>query len=226
MRVEYIDNNGYVVETKRAVYIFNYVEGLLPAAYLRSDKPLMFFVSNAGQEYYSQSVFAYKKSVIYSHDVPQDPVNKVFKMFPGDMVHLGYAKVYAHGSNRDGLIYVVEEEDFTIVCAGSFNNWHYQETSSLKRVEMETAYFLDVLKSIQDVSPVDILIFPVNPDMGYNYDYGARKAVARLKPRFFFPTQFKRRELISEFERWAHAGSGTQFFFPKYTNQRFEVNND
>lgn len=226
MRVEYIDNNGYIIETNKAVYVFNYVEGLLPSTYLRSPKPLVFFVSNGGKEYYSESIYAYKKTIIYSKDIQQDPYNKVFKMYPGDNIHLGFAKVYAHGSNRDGLIYIVKEDDVSFLVAGSFNNWHYQEFASEQRVQIETSYFLEVLKSISDFKPFDMIFFPVNPDIGYNYDYGAKRAVSMLEPKHFFPTQFKRNALITDFMTWAENKKDTKFYFPKYTNQRFEVEND
>lgn len=223
MRVEYIDNNGYIIETDKAVYVFDFVEGLLPSTYLRSGKPLILLVSNGNPEFYSESIYVFKKTIIYSNDIKQEPYNKVFQMFPGDMVHLGFAKVHALGSNREGLIYIIEEDGKRFMHAGNFNNWHYQEYSTEKRVEIETSYFLEILDSLKDFKPLDILIFPVNATMGYNYDHGAKRAIRVLKPKHFFPTQFKRGALIQEFASWSAQQKDTETHIPKFTNQKFEV---
>ena len=226
MRVEYIDNNGYVIETEKAVYVFNFVDGLLPGTYFRNNKPLIFFVSNGNREYYSEGIYSYKKTVIFSYDILQEPYQKVFKMYPNEMIHLGFAKVYAYGTTREGVVYVVKEDDKTFIDAGNLNNWHYQEFSTTKRVEMETENFLSTLMELEGHSNPDVLIFPVNAEIGYNYDHGAKRAVRILKPKHFFPTQYERLSRINEFINWTETEENTQFHFPKYNNQIFEVKDD
>lgn len=226
MKIEYISNNGYIVETDKAVYVFDFVDGLLPSSYFRKEKPFIFFVSNNNAEYYSQGIYFYRKTVIYSFDIPQDPYNQVFKMSPGDMVHLGFAKVHAFSSTREGVSYLIEEDDHKIFHAGSLNNWHYQDNYSEKRVQMETENFLGIIDSLKAYLPIDVMIFPVNASLGYNYDHGAKRVVRLLKPKHFFPTQFNRVSLIEEFVNWAANEKETKFYFPKYTNEDFEVQND
>lgn len=226
MRVEYIDNNGYIIETEKAVYVFDFVDGLLPATYFRKTKPLIFFVSNNNQEYYSEGIYSYKKTVIYAYDIPQDPYNKVFKVFPGEMIHLGFAKVFAEGTTRDGVTFIIQEDDKTMIHAGNLNNWHYQEFASEKRVEIETEHFLSCVKELEKYGDIDVLIFPVNSDVGYNYDHGAKRASRILKPKHFFPTQFRRTNNIEEFMNWTKGEDMTTYHFPKYNNQSFEVQND
>lgn len=223
MKVEYLDNNGYLIETDKAIYVFDFVEGLLSASYLRKQKPMLFFVSNQSPEHYSMGIDVYRKTIVYSYDIPQEPLSKVFKMYPKDMLHLGFAKVYAEDTTRDGVSYIIKEEDKTFIIAGNLNNWHYQEFSSDKRVELETERFLACIQELKCYENPDVLIFPVNPELGFNYAHGAKKAVRSLKPKHFFPTQFKRLRNIEEFIKWSET-SDTRFHFPKYNNENFEVN--
>ncbi len=224
LRVEYINNNGYIVETDKAVYVFDFVDGFLPATYLRKNKPLIFFVTNGDKEHYSQSIYSYRKTVIFAYDILQEPYNKVFKMYPNEMIHLGFAKVYTRPTTRDGVVYIIKEDDKTIIHAGNLNNYHYQEFSSAKRVELETQNFNECLNGLREFENPDILIAPVNPVIGFNYEYGAKRSTRVLNPKHFFPTQFRRYSEISSFVTFGEAEEGTEFHFPKYNNQEFMIN--
>lgn len=224
LRVEYINNNGYLIETNKAVYVFDFVDGFLPATYLRKNKPLIFFVTNNDKEHYSQSIYSYRKTVVFSYDIPQEPYNKVFKLYPNEMLHLGFAKVYTRPTTRDGLVYIIKEDDKTFIHAGNLNNYHYQEFSSEKRVELETQNFNACLNDLLEFENPDVLIFPLNPHIGFNYEYGAKRSVRLLKPKHFFPTQFRRLNEINNFINFSETEKKTQFHFPKFNNQEFMIN--
>ena len=218
MNVEYINNNGYIVETTRAVYVFDYVEGMLPAHYLRNTKPLIFLVTTNHPEHFSQAIFSYDKTVIFPWDMGFAPYRKVFMMEPYEMVHLGFAKLHSFASCKEGVSYVIEEEDCKIFYAGTLNCWQDREKKGTHNALDARDAFVKSMKPIIQKAPFDLMMFPVNASVGSDYDEGARYAIVSCAPKRFFPTQFKSRDRILNFTNWTQTLPETKFFTPGYDN--------
>lgn len=223
MRVEYINHSGYVVETECAIYIFDYVEGVLPSRYLRSEKPTFFLVSHHHADHYSPAIYRFNKTIILSSDIEVAPYNNVFMMSEGDMIHLGFAKIYAFGSTDAGISFVVEEENVKIFFAGDLNDWHWKEDSSIKEANEATHAFRQALKGVTQHAPFDVVIFPVDARLGLDYDQGAKYAIEQLKPRYFFAMHFWDRSQIQSFIDLSLSLKKPQCFFPRHNNKVFEV---
>lgn len=223
MRVEYINHSGYVVETECAIYIFDYVEGVLPSRYLRSEKPTFFFVSHHHADHYSPAIYRFNKTVILSSDINVAPYNNVFMMSEGDMMHLGFAKIYAFGSTDAGISFVVEEANVKFFFAGDLNDWHWKDDSSIKEAKEATHAFHLNMKQVIEYAPFDVVMFPVDARMGTDYDQGAKYAIEHLKPSAFFAMHFWDIAQIQSFIDWSQNLKKTQCFFPRHNNKVFEV---
>lgn len=219
VNVEYINNAGYVVETEKAVYIFDYVEGLLPSRYLYSEKETFFFVTSRHRNHYNESIYSYGKTVILSSDILVSPYRNVFMMEPGDEIHLGFAKVRTYESTGGGVCYFIQEGDLKILHAGSLNNWHWKDTFTPAESRFETHRFHEILQEIAVYAPIDILMFTLEPSMGEDFDCGAREALDLLQPLCFFPIKTKHDD--SRFFNWAMSRPITTCYEPKHDNQVF-----
>lgn len=219
INVEYINNAGYVVETDKAVYIFDYVEGLLPSRYLYSDKETFFLVTSRHRNHYNESIYSYGKTVILSSDILVSPYRNVFMMSAGDEIHLGFAKIRAYDSTGGGICYLIQEDELKMLHAGSLNNWHWSERFTPTESRYEIHKFNQILQEIAIHAPLDIVIFPLEPSMGEAYDRGARDVVDTLHPLCFFPMMAHHDD--SRFFDWATSRPITTCYQPKHDNQVF-----
>ena len=64
IRIEYIQGFSYVLEYDKHVFIFDYVEGMLPSRYLKGDKIVHFIVSCLDEKHFSENICAYRKPII------------------------------------------------------------------------------------------------------------------------------------------------------------------
>ena len=222
MNVEYVNDNGYIVETKQAVYVFDYVDGMLPGHYLRQKKPLVFLVTIDHPRHFSQGIFSYDKTIIVPYDMGFTPFRKVFMMEPHEMIHLGFAKIHSFPTLGKGVSYLIEEEDHKVFYAGNLNLWQYKERKKDSTIKKAREAFRDIVKEVISFAPLDALIFPVNPEIGDDYDEGARYAIVALSPRKFFPTQFEELSNIKSFMKWAKEFPDTGFYFPLHKNKKYE----
>lgn len=55
MKITYISHSGFLVETERCYYLFDYYRGELPP--LEPEKPILVFASHFHQDHYQPAVF-------------------------------------------------------------------------------------------------------------------------------------------------------------------------
>lgn len=223
MQVEYINHSGYIIETDQAVYVSDYVEGILPAHYLRCGKPLVFMVSNSDERHYSDTIYSYNKTVIIPHDVSVVLYDKLFIMSEGDELHLGFAKIYALPSSQEGLSYLIVEDNKKIFIAGGLNDWHYQDRLGKKQSDYYSEKFRVAMHEVIKYGPFDLMIFPVNPTIGTNYDAGARYAIVSCAPKHFFVSQRPFSNSIDTFVEWCNSLKETKLYLPKHENKVFKL---
>lgn len=209
MRVEYIDKNGYLLETSEAVYVFDYVDGRLPSHYLRQDKPLLFFVSCRDENHYSEGIYSYRKTVILSYDVDVTPYSKVFKVRPDDVVHLGFAKVYVVNNPKQGVCYVIKENGRTYLFTGNMN-LRFKDNAADEHTAYQKELFLNTMNELRKHGPYDLAIFDVSDEasVGHFLKY--------CEPRHVFPIGKLNNQLVDK---------DVLIYQPKYSNYIFEVKN-
>lgn len=119
MKITYIHHSGYLLETSRALLLFDFVEGTLPA--LDPDKDLFVFVSHRHGDHFSPKIFDLAAShpkirFILSDDIWQNRVPEhlhglAWFMDPGKVLEFqeaGGLRVTAFKSTDEGVAFIVE----------------------------------------------------------------------------------------------------------------------
>ena len=222
VNVEYLSHSGYAVETDKIIMIFDYVKGILPSKYLKSDKQCCFFITHHHSDHFSQSVFSYKKTVVMSDDINLDPFFNVFKVRAGDMLVCDKISVKVFGSTDEGVSFLVSDGDVNIFHAGDLNNWHWKDESTNEEVEAAQASFLEIISQVAEY-PIDVAMFPVDSRMGSEYDLGARQFVDRCKPSHLFPMHFQSVDSLLPMQIYLKSNKNIQYYLPLKNNHAFEV---
>jgi L-ascorbate metabolism protein UlaG (beta-lactamase superfamily) len=220
--VEYLSHSGYVVETDKIIMIFDYVNGILPSKYLKSDKQCCFFITHHHSDHFSQSVFSYKKTVVMSDDINLDSFFNVFKVRAGDMLVCDKISVKVFGSTDEGVSFLVSDGDVNIFHAGDLNNWHWKDESTSEEIEFAQKSFLDIVAQVAEY-PIDIAMFPVDARMGSEFDLGARQFVDRCQPTHFFPMHFRSVDSLLPMQIYLKNFKHINYYVPLRNNHLFEV---
>jgi L-ascorbate metabolism protein UlaG (beta-lactamase superfamily) len=220
--VEYLSHSGYVVETDKIIMIFDYVNGILPSKYLKSDKQCCFFITHHHSDHFSQSVFSYKKTVVMSDDINLDSFFNVFKVRAGDMLVCDKISVKVFGSTDEGVSFLVSDGDVNIFHAGDLNNWHWKDESTSEEIEFAQKSFLDIVAQVAEY-PIDIAMFPVDARMGSEFDLGARQFVDRCQPTHFFPMHFRSVDSLLPMQIYLKNFKHINYYIPLKNNHLFEV---
>jgi L-ascorbate metabolism protein UlaG (beta-lactamase superfamily) len=220
--VEYLSHSGYVVETDKIILIFDYVNGILPSKYLKSDKQCCFFITHHHSDHFSQSVFSYKKTVVMSDDINLDSFFNVFKVRAQDMLVCDKISVKVFGSTDEGVSFLVSDGDVNIFHAGDLNNWHWKDESTSEEIEFAQKSFLDIVAQVAEY-PIDIAMFPVDARMGSEFDLGARQFVDRCQPTHFFPMHFRSVDSLLPMQVYLKNFKHINYYIPLRNNHLFEV---
>ncbi|AMC93156.1 hypothetical protein AOC36_03970 [Erysipelothrix larvae] len=223
LRVEFLGHSGFVVETDKAVYVFDFVYGNLPSHYLKNEsKPVLFLVSHHHEDHYSTSVFAYQMTTILSFDIDVVPYRDVFKVRPGDNINLGFAKIFVYPSTDDGVSYVIQEDNLTFMHSGDLNDWHWKTDSGVNEAKEATRSFREIVDRLVQYKGMDLMMFPVDPRLGRDFDQGARYIIEKLEPKIFIPMHYRGQiERLTPFIEWTQTVPSVHFEIPRHDNKYF-----
>lgn len=219
--VEFINHSGYVVETKEAVLIFDYVEGNLARQYLESSKTVIFFVTHSHNDHYNPGIFNYKKQVIASDDVKVPFGKDAILVKEKDSLIIDGMFISVFGSTDLGVSFLIRTSDATIFHAGDLNLWHWKEESTQDEIDVATFQFLNIIEDIKG-NEIDIAMFPVDPRMKKDFDSGARVFTQELKPKYFFAMHYSDAKQLEIFKKWAEMQKTSKVFIPNKDNEKVE----
>ncbi len=225
--VEYVHHSCYVVETKDAVLIFDYVQGNLPRHYLESSKLIIFFVTHSHEDHYNPGIFNYKKQVIASDDVRVPLGKDAIMVKEKDSLIMEGLHVSVFGSTDLGVSFLVKTEDVSVFHAGDLNHWHWKDESTQDEIDIATYQFLNIIEDIKG-NVIDIAMFPVDPRMKKDFDSGARVFTQELKPTCFFAMHYSDAKLLESFRKWSENQKNSRIYIPSKDNEKVEctINNE
>lgn len=202
MKVTYLGHSGFLVETQKAYYLFDYIRGQVPEP--SGGKPLYIFVSHSHGDHFSRKIFQSRKvpqadGYILSYDIRkkyrrgnvewiEDNGEKIFWAEPGKAVRLPQCRVLPLKSTDLGVAYLVEEEGLRIYHAGDLNWWHWEGETPAWNRNMEVNYKreIDRLKGRK----VDLAFVPLDPRMEGAYWYGMDYFLKNVPAAAVFPMHF------------------------------------
>lgn len=210
--ITFFHQSTFTVAIERTLLIFSYRETDLPQleeAYRLSEKDFMgfqnivVFVPRNSLVHHDPVIYTWKQSFpityVISEDARKDAPNRpnVRVIDKGGALSVAGVQVKAYGSTDAGISLMVKACGIRIFHAGDLNLWHWREENTLREIAQAEELFYQVVSEIPK-DPIDICMFPVDPNLGGFYDAGANHFIMTFKPRVFFPMHWGNRAEIAQ----------------------------
>ena len=198
MQVTYIHHSGFLVETHRFYYLFDYEKGPLPV--MDTDKPIFVFSSHSHYDHYNPEIFPMLSRLQMAHiqavlsdditppanvDVLQVSPEQVYRPDP----HL---KLTTFRSTDQGVAFLIEEDHLRIYHAGDLNDWVWEEESQAYNTQMTENYRkqIQLLSAALDHQALDAAFAVLDPRQEKDYDRGLCYFLEHIPARKVYPMHY------------------------------------
>lgn len=172
---------------------------------------ILVFIPMASAVHMDEVVFSWKPSFPITYIASQDLKGKVPErsnirfVQEGDSFSVADAAIRVCGATDEGVSFLVKTHGVSVYHAGDLNLWHWREQSSPQVIAKAEQTFYETVERIPH-EPLDVCMFPLDPNQGGYYDAGANHIIMTLKPRVFFPMHFgNRSEIAQDYARRMHS---------------------
>jgi len=236
MKLTYLYNSGFVIESERFMIILDYFkdthEAFVSQAITTFPGRIYVFASHWHPDHFNREVMRWKQKrpdiqYVFSNDIRKKMIWINFKdvvfLDKGQAWEDDFLCVKAFGSTDVGISFLIETEGKQIFHAGDLNNWHWNEESKPKDIQAAEQDFLhEVALLAETTTQLDLALFPVDPRLGKDYMLGAQQFVDRIQTKVFAPMHFgDNYEKAQAFSAYAEA-SGCRFVAWKGRGDRME----
>jgi len=133
MKITYIHHSGFLVETDRSRYLFDYEKGPLPR--LWDGKPLFVLSSHSHADHYNPEIFPLLTAAgvtevraILSHDITPPEGTDALSVAPEREYSLGPGQTLTTFRSTDlGVAFLIEDGPLLIYHAGDLNDWVWDD---------------------------------------------------------------------------------------------------
>ena len=134
MNITYIHHSGFLVETSRFYYLFDYESGPLPE--MAPAKPIFVLSSHSHADHYNPEIFSLLAAsgmqhvhAILSDDITPPVHIPTLQVSPGKQYALGPRQTLTPFQSTDlGVAFLIEDQDQLIYHAGDLNDWVWKST--------------------------------------------------------------------------------------------------
>ena len=188
VKIEYIYNSGFTIETENHFLVFDYYKGDINL----SNKKTTVFVSHSHSDHYNPEIFNFKGNIKYilSDDIT-DNINKdkdIYFVQPDSHLQVDDLDIKVFGSTDLGVSFLVSLDGLNIFHAGDLNWWYWENDSLEEKEDMERDFKKEISKITG--SNIDIAFFPVDPRLENAYSMGGEFFIKELSPAYFIPMHF------------------------------------
>ena len=191
MRIKYLFNSGFLIETAEFDILIDYVEGDFSPA---PDKRLYILASHSHGDHYSRRIWDFNgENVVYllSSDIKAEDAPNVCSIKKGDDFKDGGFYLQVCGSTDAGCSFLISTQGKKIFHAGDLNNWHWKNESTPEEIKEAEDYFKHELNYIAErCRHVNLAFFPVDPRLGKEYYLGPLQFIRKIKTDNFVPMHF------------------------------------
>lgn len=190
IKIEYLYNSGFRVETNTHVLIFDYFQGNVRL----SDKEMFVFCSHGHADHFNPQIFDWQDEkpdiqYILSEDIKvKQQKDTIYQIAPYDELIVDDITIKAFGSTDLGVSFLVQCFGIRIFHAGDLNWWHWWQDIPEEIAKAEVL-FKDEISKIKGVE-IDIAFFPVDPRLQQYAGLGADYFIKELSPTFLIPMHF------------------------------------
>jgi L-ascorbate metabolism protein UlaG (beta-lactamase superfamily) len=146
MNITYIHHSGFLVETERFYYLFDFETGSLPA--MNAKKPIFVLSSHSHGDHYNPKVFTLLNAAgmehitaILSDDIEAPASIPVLSVSPEKEYRLCQQLTLTTFRSTDlGVAFLIEDQGQLIYHAGDLNDWVWDEETEEYNREMTASY--------------------------------------------------------------------------------------
>lgn len=208
MNVTYIHHSGFLVETDRFYYLFDYETGALPE--MDAGKPVFVLSSHGHGDHYNPEVFSLLDSAgckhvcaVLSDDIEVPAGRNVLQVTAGMTYDLGRAQTLTTFCSTDlGVAFLIEEEGKFIYHAGDLNDWVWEEESDAYNEQMTADYReqIRLLSETMNQREIDAAFVVLDPRQEKDYDRGLCFFMQNVCAKQVYPMHYwNKPEIIGTF---------------------------
>ena len=222
MNVTYIHHSGFLVETNRFYYLFDYEKGDLPT--LNIEKPIYVLSSHSHDDHYNEEIFLTLKSIGMKHiqailsddieipehvDTLQVSSNKTYEL----TINL---QLTTFKSTDLGVAFLIEDDGKLIYHAGDLNDWVWDDESEQYNKQMTIDYHreIDLLSKQLNNREIDVAFVVLDPRQEQDYDRGICYYMENVPSKIVYPMHY-----------WDQPTIINQFLneYPQYIHQIYKT---
>ena len=198
MEITRIYHSGFLVETGRFYYIFDYEKGSLPE--LKPEKPVFVLCSHSHADHYNPEIFGLlaemgmkRVRAVLSDDIEQAPNGDTLFVAPGMEYALeGDVKLTTFRSTDLGVAFLIQDQQALIYHAGDLNDWVWDDESDAYNEEMTQNYReqMDLLAEKLGQREIDAAFVVLDPRQETDYDRGLCGFLERISAKAVYPMHF------------------------------------
>lgn len=205
MSIEYIYHSGFLIETDKALLLFDYWKdesNRVAQRLIGSQKAIYVFASHSHPDHFNAEILAWAEQnahiqYVLSSDILEDKP-KYFETSKRIQFLKPYAQftdtllqVDTFGSTDKGVSFVVTIDGKSIFHAGDLNNWHWRDESTVEEIAVANTAYIRELSHLQQHFPkLDVAMFPVDGRMGNEFELGATQFIKAIRTKLFVPMHF------------------------------------
>lgn len=194
-KVTYIHHSGFLVETNRFYYLFDYESGTLPV--LDPAKPIFVLSSHSHEDHYNPDIFPQLTAAGMTavHPILSEDIEESFglSIAAGMEYDLGEQhKLTAFRSTDLGVAFLIEEQGQLIYHAGDLNDWVWAEETEAYNTEMTANYRAEIrrLAEVLGGREVDVAMVVLDPRQEQDYARGMCYFLEQAKAKQVYPMHY------------------------------------
>lgn len=198
MKVTYIDHSGFLVETDRFYYLFDYEKGCLPE--MDAEKPVFVLSSHSHSDHYNPEIFPMLAAsgmkrirAVLSEDIRVPEGVEALQVIPGMDYALGTGqKLSAFRSTDLGVAFLIEDGQELIYHAGDLNDWVWEGESADYNERMTADYRsqIGLLSEKLDGREADAAFVVLDPRQEKDYDRGLCFFLENIAVKRVYPMHY------------------------------------
>lgn len=185
-----IYHSGFVVETNKYYFIFDWYTGELPELL---GKKIVVFVSHGHGDHYSEKIFELEKqykdvSYVIFHNVCQRKQENILYVKNHEQYEWEGVTIKTLQSTDEGCAFVVKADGKTFYHAGDLNWWHWEgEPEDFNK--WQKGMYKKETDALKDI-PIDYAFVVLDPRQEHNATLGFLELLKKCHIKHVFPMHF------------------------------------
>lgn len=208
IKINYLFNSGFLIQTKNYLLIFDYYldsvddgqrnisNGVITEEELNINKKVLVFTSHGHEDHFNPIILNWKKErkdikYILSSDIELKYKDESINMVSAyDTLDIEDISIKTYGSTDAGISFLIKVDGINIFHAGDLNWWHWFDEPEDFNENQEKAFKQEIEKIKNN--KIDLAFFPVDPRLKESYYLGGEYFIKELNPKILIPMHFGR----------------------------------